>query len=324
MPARRLIDPGGVERAVLAVLADRPLGEAAAEIRTDTAELAEAVEVYQAAGRRALEQHLGTDEWWQFYVRFRDWRRSEETAAEHLTPLIDDARRDEAALGWWFIRKHPCWRIRVRVGRRREQVQATVGAGLDELTSVGHLGGWWPGLYEPENIAFGGETGMTVAHELFHADSEAIWHRFGRTDEAMGRREMSLVLCTAFFQAAGHEWYEQGDVWQRVAAERPLPDAVPAGQLEEMADRLRPLLLADTGPQGPLFGGRAPLEPAAAWVAAFRNAGTELRALNQAGGLTRGLRQITAYHIIFHWNRLGLSWRTQSMIANATKSAIVG
>lgn len=329
MPAHRLIDSAGpavpvddLVQAVHAVLAGRPLGDTASKIGTNTAQLAEAIETYDAAGRRALEKRPGTNGWWQFYVRFPDWSRAEDIATEHLTPLIDTTLYDEPVPPWWFIRKHPCWRIRVHAGQHGEHVRATIGTALDELVAAGHLSDWCPGIYEPESAAFGGAVGMAVAHQLFHADSQAIWYRFGRTDEALGRRELSVILCTTFLQASSPEWYEQGDVWDRVAAERPLPDATPPEQLYAMTRQLRPLLLANTEPNGPLFDDRAPLGHATYWAAAFRNAGTDLRALNDAGTLDRGLRQIAAYHVIFHWNRLGLSWRTQSLIANTAKTAI--
>lgn len=43
----------------------------------------------------------------------------------------------------------------------------------------------------------------------------------------------------------------------------------------------------------------------------------------QAGTLDRGLRQVLSYHVIFHWNRLGLSMRGQSVLAWAARAAIL-
>lgn len=39
--------------------------------------------------------------------------------------------------------------------------------------------------------------------------------------------------------------------------------------------------------------------------------------------MTRGLRDIMAYHVIFHWNRLGLSVRMQSALASAAQAAVL-
>ncbi|MFF9008611.1 hypothetical protein ACF087_22620 [Streptomyces goshikiensis] len=58
---------------------------------------------------------------------------------------------------------------------------------------------------------------------------------------------------------------------------------------------------------------RRPLEPVAEWAAAFRSTGQALAHAVQDGTLDRGLRQVLGYHVIFHWNRLGLSVRGQSI-----------
>ncbi|WP_307519918.1 thiopeptide-type bacteriocin biosynthesis protein [Streptomyces umbrinus] len=70
----------------------------------------------------------------------------------------------------------------------------------------------------------------------------------------------------------------------------------------------------------------APRRPAGAlaeWAAAFRTTGQELRRAVQAGTLDRGLRHMLSYHVIFHWNRLGLSMRGQSILAWAARAAIL-
>jgi thiopeptide-type bacteriocin biosynthesis protein len=66
-----------------------------------------------------------------------------------------------------------------------------------------------------------------------------------------------------------------------------------------------------------------PLAFATDWANAFRHAGQALGASSRAGRLQRGLRQVLAYHVIFHWNRLGLPLRTQSILATAAHTAIL-
>nr|WP_307125845.1 lantibiotic dehydratase C-terminal domain-containing protein [Streptomyces sp. B1I3] len=66
-----------------------------------------------------------------------------------------------------------------------------------------------------------------------------------------------------------------------------------------------------------------PLEPVAEWVAAFHSVGLALADGVQDGTLNRGLRQVLSYHVIFHWNRLSLSMRGQSILAWAAKAAIL-
>ena len=194
----------------------------------------------------------------------------------------------------------------------------------DQLATQGHISRWWPGIYEAETAAFGGEQAMAIAHELFSADSHAIMTLLSGTKTGLGRRELSLLLCHVMMRAAGLEWYEKGDVWHQVARERPLPADAPADRLTSMADNLKTLMLADTGPGGALLGPHGSAAAAAGWAEAFRRAGDYLGAQSRAGLLERGLRQILSYHIIFHWNRLGLPYRTQSILAWAARTAILG
>jgi thiopeptide-type bacteriocin biosynthesis protein len=56
-----------------------------------------------------------------------------------------------------------------------------------------------------------------------------------------------------------------------------------------------------------LTGTAKPREANGDWLTAFRNTGTTLKDLSHDGTLTRGIRAVTAHHILFHWNRLGLS-----------------
>ncbi len=139
---------------------------------------------------------------------------------------------------------------------------------------------------------------------------------------ALGRRELSVLLCTALMRGAGLEWHEQGDVWHHVitAEHRSSLADLPRERLEVTAAEIRALLVADldslTSPGGPLA-------PVAEWVTAFRDAGRSLAEAVRLGTLDRGLRQVLSYHVIFHWNRLGLSLRAQSALAWAARTAIL-
>lgn len=302
------------EDAVLHVLAGTPLNHVADCFRIPPATLATAVETYQRAGREALHHQHGDSSWWQLYIEFTDWPHAEEAAAEHLAPLLDTA-----TAGWWFIRKHPCWRVRLR----KDSWRTVPGSELDELAARGHIQSWWHGVYEPETRAFGGPEGMTVAHELFCADSHAILNVLPGAAGRLGRRELSILLCTVLFRGAGLEWYEQGDAWHLVAEDRPLPADVPIVRLQAMAESLRLLMSADLASDGPLLSEISPLPVTAEWAGAFRRAGQALGASARAGTLERGLRRVLAYHVIFHWNRLGLPLRTQSILATAAHTAIL-
>ncbi|GAA1926897.1 hypothetical protein GCM10009716_38690 [Streptomyces sodiiphilus] len=79
---------------------------------------------------------------------------------------------------------------------------------------------------------------------------------------------------------------------------------VPPDRLNARAQEIRPLLLAGSDS---LLRAGGPLEPVAKWAAAFHSTGQALAEGVQDGTLDRGLRQVLSYHVIFHWNRLGLS-----------------
>ena len=248
--------------------------------------------------------------WRHYALRFTDWPQAETLARAHLTALFGPP--SDQAPSWWFIRKHPCWRVRVNDAHGREPLD--VAEGLDRLVHDGVLTSWSQGLYEPETAAFGGTLAMTVAHDLFAADAHAIL----TTAPAAGRRELSLVLCSALMRGAGLEWYERGDAWDRVSSERPLAPDVASKQINSLASQIRTLMLADGAGSGILGG-----PDLAPWAAAFTRTGHALRALADEGRLERGLRAVLSYHVIFHWNRLGLPARTQAIMSRAARTAIL-
>ncbi|MFF6955592.1 thiopeptide-type bacteriocin biosynthesis protein [Streptomyces sp. NPDC008317] len=315
MPPDQLTQPGSAEHAVLAVLAGQPLAEAAAEARLDPANLSDALQVFQQAGRDALARHSVQREWWHVYLHFTDWVHADHTFATHVLPLLQAAEANGTLDGWWYTRKHPCWRLRLKT-------TTPIGDGLDRLVAEGHLHRWWPGIYEPETAAFGGPASMTAAHNLFIADSREIQQLPSRENLPLGHRELSIVLCTTLMRAAGLEWYEQGDVWHRIITtdHRSTIADIPRETLNARAAEIHTLLLTDSDS---LLSPDGPLAPLAEWTAAFRHTGRTLAAALQAGTLDRGLRQVLSYHVIFHWNRLGLSLRTQSTLAWAARAAVL-
>ncbi|MEU6405665.1 thiopeptide-type bacteriocin biosynthesis protein [Streptomyces sp. NPDC046985] len=314
-------EPSPIQRAVLAVLAGLPIVDAARQYRMDVMTLSDAVAVYDRAGRDALARHTATGDWRQMYLHFTDWTNADATFIAYVLPLLREAEADGALDGWWYTRKRPCWRLRLRP-RPRIGAMLDIGDGLDRLVADGRLQRWWPGVYEPETAAFGGVTSMTTAHSLFIADSREAQRLRQRGDLAVGPRELSVLLCTIMMRATRLEWYEQGDVWHRVITEehRSALSDVPAERLDARAQEIRSLLLADSDA---LLRSGGPLEPVAEWAAAFRSTGQALGHAVQDGTLDRGLRQVLSYHVIFHWNRLGLSMRTQSILAWAARSAIL-
>lgn len=270
---------------------------------------------------------LPGETWHQVALRFTDYATAE-AVAPHLGAVMAQAEDDGLVGSWSFIRKAPCWRLRFQsapIGPATNDSAAAVSCRLDALRAAGHVAGWTQMIYEPEIHAFGGAAAMDLAHQLFHHDSRRIIAYLatqppGTPDR---RRELSLLLCGALLRAAGQDWYEQGDIWARVAATRPTPPAA-TSTAHALGSRLRQLLVADTSRGSPLTTGNGPLADQADWLEAFTDAGRRLAALAHTGVLERGVRAVLAHHILFHWNRLGLPSPAQALLAHTAKSVIFG
>jgi len=304
------------------------MGQVAGRLHIRPDDLAEAVELYKAAGRLVLEDQAAGD-WYQVRVQWRDWVSAERTAAAHLGPRLDRLREGGALSAWWFVRKAPCWRLRLRsAANLRANLTASVSAVLGELVAAGHVERWWESIYEPEEAAFGGPPGISAAHDLFSADSSAILTYLrrlaadGSASLTIGRRELSMLLCSTLMRAAGQEWHEQGDIWLRVARMRP-PVSAASDYTRPVAEKLTQLMTVTTQPIEEPFGESGPLSFTMPWFAAFTDVGRQLGVAASDGALRRGVRDILAHHVIFHWNRLGLSTTDQSVLASVAADVIL-
>lgn len=313
-----------IESAVLEGLTGAPAEHVAMRAGLTTDELAEATAVYRAAGQRALHDSLN-DSWWHLYIEFPDWHTADQVATQHLAPLFTAAEDAGLLSTWWFLRKHPCWRVRLRPGRATmSEMRSRLAVELDRLTSEGTISTWRQGIYEAEVAAFGGVAAMEAVHTLFWRDSQAVLRTRADDRMVLGRRETSVLLCSTMLHAARLERYEQGDVWRRVAHERPLPPEADSAQLATIAADLQTLLQADTTSDGPLFGKSGIVSTLAPWADAFRQVGEALGSASREGSLERGLRETLSYVVLFVWNRHGLPTSTQSALARAAGDAVLG
>ncbi|HCA86077.1 MAG TPA: methyltransferase [Streptomyces sp.] len=260
---------------------------------------------------------MSTLHWCQANVAFPNWERAETTAISRIAPLLRAAESDGALSAWFIIRKHPCWRIRYQSSAAG---QGRIGNILDGLTADGHINIWTEIIYEPERHAFGGDDAMASAHRFFHRDTLGLLGFLG-SDAARYRRETSLMLCGLMMRSAQLDWYEQGDVWARVAAHRPESPQAASPHGEQLHDAVHRLLRVD--PQYAMQPG-GPLAHAAEWARAYIEAGSDLAVLNESGRLHRGLRDVLAHHVFFAWNRLGLPYTTQANLTAAAKTVIFG
>ncbi len=255
------------------------------------------------------------------------WRQVAVTAnpralAATVAPELDHATNLGLVHTWWYIRKTE-WRIRFRA---ETASYATLTDTLNRLAARRVITAWHPGIYEPETLAFGGATGMDVAHRLFHIDSTHLLARTRQQNNRpseIGIRELTIMLCGLLLRGAGLDQYEQADVWAKVIHERPPHLAEPAlhhpDDRERLARKMTSLLAADPWrlcrPGRPLAGYKS-------WLTGFEEAGRTLATHNRTGQLDRGLRAVLAHHIIFHANRAGLTTTdlatTAALIVTAT------
>jgi thiopeptide-type bacteriocin biosynthesis protein len=259
--------------------------------------------------------------WRQVNIIFPDWDQAEPVVLAHLAPRLAVAEAEGAVDAWFFIRKRPCWRVRYLPAA--PGTADRVSQHLDELTAGGRIDRWTAAVYEPEVHAFGGGRAMAAAHRLFHCDSRCLLaYLQGENGAGTGRRrEMSLMLCSILMRAAGQDWYEQGDVWARVAAHRDLPAERDPKTPPALGAAVRRLMSVDAESQ---MRADAPLAHAAGWADAYAAAGRELAGLAAAGMLHRGLRDVLAHHVIFAWNRLGLPYQAQAVLAATAKTIVFG
>ncbi|MEU4656825.1 thiopeptide-type bacteriocin biosynthesis protein [Streptomyces sp. NPDC023723] len=259
--------------------------------------------------------------WRQINIAFPDWESAERNALTHLAPLLATAEIARLVGPWFFLRKAPHWRIRYQPPGDRAAAENHLLDVLGPLQHAQHITAVTPVTYEPETHAFGGPEAMACAHRLFHLDSRHLIDHLARHPGRPRRRELSVLLCTALLRAAGLDWYEQGDVWARVADHRDPPRTQPTDKLKTLRGGLRHLMTADINQ---LSREGAPFTVPAAWPHAFTTAGSELAALAAAGQVHRGLRGVLAHHLIFAFNRFGLPHATQAALAAGARAVVFG
>jgi protein-L-isoaspartate(D-aspartate) O-methyltransferase len=239
---------------------------------------------------------------------FPDWQAAEWTGVHLLGPRLAHAEHAGLIIGWWFTRKDICWRVRYRPDPdQHEHAQAVIGEIMRELAADNAIQRWAQTLYEPEAHAFGGPDGMRVSHTLFHTDSHHLLEHLRQSGDRH-RGELGLLLACALMRGAAQDYYEQGDTWEKVAAHRPT-DRLPTDTETNSVHRL-------------LTGSATSRVCAPSWLAAFGDAGAALAELAHDGELTRGLRAVLAHHVLFAWNRAGISARAQALLAHAAATAV--
>lgn len=308
-----------LEHAVLAVLAGRAVNTEAERSGIPAEHLRELADRYSAAGRTVLQP--GAENWVQVNLTFADYSTAENAMLDAVWPALRQLDIDR----WWFLRKRPHWRIRLRPAPNTTTASLLrqVATAFETVRSRRVIETWSIAHYEPETTVFGGIHGIRVVHDIFHADSngyleyrEATRTRPGqRTDPAL----VSLLITTHMFRAAGIEWPEYGDIWARVAEQRPpLSTRSEMASLTAKAATALRVDLRQMTATVPRFSG---LE---AWAISIDECGRRLGDLWRAGAVDVGIRGILARIVIFHWNRIGLQIEQQSLLAAAARDAVLG
>jgi protein-L-isoaspartate(D-aspartate) O-methyltransferase len=256
------------------------------------------------------------DEQPQILIQWADWAVAERWAVHSLSPALEQARGEGLVSAWWFLRKKPHWRLRYTGGRPARQFLDTE---LQHLHREGTVTRWVHGIYEPETGVFGGAAGMALAHTVFCEDSRHLLAYLGRRSTTsgteLGRRELALLLGSAFLRGARLDWFEQADVWSKVTALRALPQPFrPEEQLLSSARTLTTL-----NPRSLTASGL--LHHTSNWALVFTAAGAALADLAAQGRLSRGLRAVCAHHLIFAFNRWGLPYREQHILSHTAREA---
>ncbi|MER6123687.1 methyltransferase, FxLD system [Streptomyces sp. NPDC001795] len=258
---------------------------------------------------------MAPDRWQQHNITFVDRESARRAIAERLGPALIDADAEGQLTGWWFMNKQP-WPLRYLA----DKPSPTIESLLSDLVGDGIAVSSLTCIYEPETDTFGGPEAMEAAHELFHSDSRHLL-TYEPSPKHLGRRETAVLLASAMMRSAGLDWFEQGDVWAKVAALRPTSTPPPPERAAELAPAMRKLMTTDAHglcrPDGPLH-------PHDDWVTAFERAGATLADLANRGALTRGLRAVITHHVIFHANRAGLLRDDQSALSNIAREVIMG
>lgn len=261
----------------------------------------------------AASGSLHASRWFHASVRFDDWPSSEQAMADLVGPRLDALTATAATGEWWFLRKHPCWRVRIA-----DTDPAQVTGLLGQLTDDRVIDSWHQEIYEPEEHAFGGPAGMSIAHSLFCADSRGVLGYVRLDNTPIGRRELSALLTSALLGSARLDWFERGDVFARIARMRPAPPQDSSAKLAGLTGQLQ-ALIAIPAADALTRGEMAPL--ATQWLDAFSDAGRRFGETARHGELDRGLRAVLTHVVIFHWNRLGLPASAQGILATAARDA---
>lgn len=278
-------------------------------------ELAQARQVFLAAGLAALSEVHGGREWAQLGLGL------DTPAGPRLYGQLADAARalldDGTAVNFFFMHKPPGLRVRFQAAAgRRDELRARMVT-LVERLPVREVR---PAVYEPEASLFGGSTSMEFVHQLFTADALG-WlevHR-DRVGDPAPAWAVSLLLLRAVFDGLGIVGWEDRGVWDLVRRDVGRRLSAAARQVSGL-DQAAAGLVAHWA--APARNRELLPEWAQAVVDRHRERALLIGARWRAGYFETdearvGPRRCAAYYTVFHWNRARLSGVRQCLIAES-------
>ncbi len=231
---------------------------------------------------------------------------------EFSAALLDDP----AVTNFFFMRKPPGFRVRFETTPERRswlehELHTSLGRTRLRVERV------MPGVYEPEELLFGGPASMPFVHRIFTVDSRA-WLAFHRLETSTPAWAFSLALLRQILDGVGVAGWEDLGVWERIRSRtgRTLPPGMNIGRIAAACAGIR-----TTWSDPSRLEANLPVPVAALvdeWGPRLRAAGADWRSgyFDTSGALI-GPREGMAFVTIFHWNRGGVSAGIQSLLATA-------
>lgn len=225
---------------------------------------------------------------------------------------------DGPVTNFFFMHKLPGLRVRFELAA--PDARAPIRRTLERWLADGLVEGITPGVYEPEQVLFGGPVSMEHVHRLFTIDSLA-WldhHTDGGTNQ-QSPVNLSLAVLRGLFDDLDIIGWESRDVWDRLrrVADRRFTEPITAEVgFTDMAGRIRRVWAPDYD----LAATLTPSEQAV--VRDYRRAASvEVERWRKQYFDTEnarvGPREAAAYLTIFHWNRSRIPAVRQTVIVES-------
>ena len=254
----------------------------------------------------------------------RDWVQVGLAPREHHWPAVyagldriaAELLDGQIATNFFYMHKPPGLRVRFEAPPgQRPLLHDELHTRLELLRP--HLDQLAPGIYEPEQLLFGGPASMSYTHRLFTADARA-WLGYHQLAEPPSGWAFSLALVRQLLNGLRIAGWEDLEVWERIRrqAHRVIPAAIAPEKVNSAGAGIRavwsdPDLLRSKLPEPALL-------LVDRWGTVLRDVARHWQTEHFEGTKALiGSREAAAFVTIFHWNRGRLSALTQALVAAA-------